>query len=497
MNTTLSKKLLILLPLMVLLYGCGSTGTVTVVEQSPESATAQDGDENTQPQDNFQQLRVGNLEPVTNFDPLFADNLSTLRVITLIYDGLFTLNPEGEAEAALVSDYSVSEDSLQYELKINRDLYFQDSNVFGSGVGRRIQADDIRWAFERTAKANVPPSASQLLMNIAGYENYFIEQRSVYDESKRVLDRISGIEVVDAETIRFTLSQPDSTFLQKLASPYLSIYPREAVLNSDNGLKDTPVGTGAYVLNSANEEEIVLSRNPSPRFSDQVDKYPVNRIDFIYQSSEAEMFQDFARGEIDWMPELGPQIKNQVTVDGSNLNAAYRNQFRLVQNSAKRHTMIYLNQDSEQNLDFVKNRLSELNRDQLSIPGTITFESFEATEIDSAETIPSELYIPFTDNPFARMLLGDINRSVFQPDTRLAFLDIRAVTPESSLYSQWTDSFHYPFMNSRNYSGYWMSAESVIIGIHHSFIDGVVPSSVPWLLPLEGLTVDRPEQDAS
>jgi len=497
MNITFSKKLLILLPLIILFYGCGSSGTVTVVEQSPHSATAHDGDETTQPQDDFQQLRVGNLEPVTNFDPLFADNLSTLRVITLIYDGLFNLNPDGEAEPALVSDYSVSEDSLQYELKINRDLYFQDSNVFGSGVGRRIQADDIRWAFERTAKVNVPPTASKLLMNVSGYENYFIEQHSVYDESKRVLDRISGIEVVDAETIRFTLRQPDSTFLHKLASPYLSIYPREAVQNSDNGLKDTPVGTGAYVLNSANEEEIVLSRNPSPRFTDQVDKYPVNRIDFVYQSSEADMFQSFAREDIDWMPELGPQIINQVTLDGSNLNAAYQNQFRLVQNSAKRYTMIYLNQNSEQNLDYVKNQLSELNEDQLTSPGTITFESFEATETDSAETVPAELYIPFTDNPFARMLLTDINSSVFQPETRLAFLDIRAVTPESSLYSQWTDSFHYQFMNSRNYSGYWMSAESVIIGIHHRFIDGVVPSSVPWLLPLEGLTVDRPERDAS
>ncbi|MDZ7755702.1 ABC transporter substrate-binding protein [Rhodohalobacter sp.] len=497
MNNTLSKKLLILLPLMILLYGCGTTDTVTVVEQSPESATAQDGDESTQPRDEFQQLRVGTLEPITNFDPLFADNLSTLRVIALIYDGLFKLNPEGEPEPALVSDYSVSEDGRQYELTINRDLYFHDSNVFGAGVGRRIQADDIRWAFERTAKSHVPPTASQLLMNISGYENYFIEQRTIYDESKRVLDRITGIEVVDAETIRITLKQPDDTFLHKLASPYLSIYPREAAQNSDNSLKNAPVGTGAYVLNSATEGEIVLSRKPSPRFTDQIEKYPVNRIDFVYQSSESEMFQSFARENIDWMPELGPQIKKQVTVDGYNLNAAYENQFTLVQNSAKRLTMIYVNQNSEQNMDYVKNQLSELNADQFTSTGTVSFEPFEASDADSLAETPSELYIPFTDNPFAKTLLTDINNSVFQPETKLAFLDIRAVTPETSLYSRWTDSFHYPFFNGRNYAGYWLSAESVIIGIHHSFIDGIVPSSVPWLLPLEGLTVDRPEQDAS
>lgn len=494
MNITLSKKLL-LLPLLILLYGCGTTDSVTVVDRSPESTVERETAETTQTGDEFQQLRVGALEPVTNFDPLFADNLSTLRVISLIYDGLFVLNPEGEPEPALVSDYSVSEDGRQYELKINRDLYFHDSNVFGAGVGRRIHANDVRWAFERTARVTVPATASQLLMNISGYENYFTEQRTIYDESKRVLDRITGIEVVDAETIRFSLRQPDDTFLHKLASPYLSIYPREAVQSSDSGLKNRPVGTGAYILNSANEGEVVLTRNPSPRFSDQIEKYPVNRIDFVYQSSEAEMFQNFARGNIDWLPELGPQIKNQVTDDQLNLIAAYENQFKLVQNNASRNTLIYLNENSEQSLSFVRDRLSALDADQLTSPGSISFDEFEATELN--DEVPSEIYIPFTDSPFARMLFSNINNSVFQPESTLAFLDIRAVTPESSLYSRWTDSFHIQFFNSRKYDGYWLSAESVIIGIHHGYIEGIMPTAVPWLLPMEGLTVDRPEQDGS
>ena len=497
MNITLSKKLIILLPLIILLYGCGTTDTVTVVDRSPESRTDRDTTETTQPQDEFQQLRVGSLEPVTNFDPLFADNLSTLRVIALIYDGLFTLNPDGEPEPALVSDYSVSEDGRQYELRINRDHYYHDSNVFGAGVGRRIHANDIRWAFERTAKVDIPPTASQLLMNISGYENYFIEQRTVYDPSMRVLDRINGIEVVDAETIRFTLKQADNSFLHKLASPYLSIYPREAVQSSDNGLKNRPVGTGPYVLNSAERSEVVLTRNPSPRFSDQIEKYPVNRIDFIHLPSESEMFQRFARQSIDWLPELGPQIKNQVTDSDHNLVSAYDNQFVLVQNSALRNTLIYLNHDSDQDLDFVRNRLSELEPDQIASSGTVSFESFEVSDTEPDTTAPDEIYIPFTDSPFARVFFTDINNSVFQPESSLAFLDIRAVTTESSLYSRWTDSFHYPFFNSRNYAGYWMSAESVIIGIHHSYIDGIMPTTVPWLLPMEGLTVDRPEQDAS
>jgi ABC-type transport system substrate-binding protein len=498
MKKPITNSLLLLIPLIILFYGCGSSDTITVVDRGPESASGESSERPDQPNgDDFTQLRVGILEPVTNFDPLYAVNLSTLRVISLIYDGLFKLDNDGNPEPALINDYTVSDDGTQYEFKLNRDLYFHDSTVFGAGVGRRIHAEDVRWVFERTAKVDVPPTASRLLMNIVGYNNYFTEQRTVFDSSKRVLDGISGIEVINAETIRFTLKNPDEDFLKKLGSPYLSIYPSEALQNRDDDLRTSPVGTGAYILNSQNENEIVLTRNPSPRFTDRQVDYPVNRIDFIYQSSEADAFQQFARKNIDWVPELGPQIKTQVTDSSQNLVSSYQDQFELVQNSATRFTMIYLNESSERDLDYVKYRLVQLEQDQLTSPGNISFEEPEIPTEYEPGSVPSDLYVTYTDNPFATMLFTDINNSVFRPETSLSFLDIRIPTAESVLFSRSVDSFHYPFFNTDNFEGHWLTAESVIIGIYHSYIDGIEPTAVPWHLPLRGLEIDQAERDAS
>ena len=198
--------LLALLTVYLFLSGCGTSDTVIVVPDAPRTGI-DDRDTIEAVTDDFQQLRIGITEPVTNFDPLFADNLSTMRVLSLIYDGLFSLDRQGEPEPVIAIEVEISEDGLEYLITINKDLYFHDSTVFTAGVGRRLHANDIKWAFERTAHADVPQYASSLLMNVTGYRNYFLEQRQIYDRTKRVLDDVSGIVVIDQETISISLNE--------------------------------------------------------------------------------------------------------------------------------------------------------------------------------------------------------------------------------------------------------------------------------------------------
>lgn len=500
MKLTYSTQLL-LLPLFILLYACGPTDSVTVINEEPRTVSDSDSrSEADRPDDNsFVQLNIGVVDPITNLDPLFADNLSTQRAISLIYERLYSLNRQAEPVPSIVKDYSVSEDGRQYEFEINRDLFYQDNDVFNAGVGRRIHADDIRWAFERTAKVNVPPTAAQLLMNISGFENYFNEQREIYDPAKRVLEGISGIQVVDAGTIRINLKRSDSDFLKKLASPLLSIYPREAVLNNESGLNDNPVGTGPYILNSREDGKIILSQNSSPRFTDRGLSYPVDRIDLAYFTDETEMFQQFARQSIDWIPELGPQSIAQLTDEDQNLRGSYRNQYLLTKNTANRITLVYLNKKSEEQFEFAQQKLRQVNREQFSSPGTLTFHSTvsngEADTTGTAEV--SGIYIAYTDNPFARLLFSDLNSTVFEPDLSLSYVDIRVPTPETAFYSRSSDSYHFSFLNSNNLAGYWLSAESEIIGVYHNYIEGIEPSFVPWHLPVQSVSVDNSQRDAS
>ncbi len=494
------RYLLLYLPLIMLLYSCGSTDTVTVVEQEPRSATetAEESPEAMNDDTQFIQVNVGLLEPVTNLDPLFADNLSSLRAVSLIYESLFSLDRQGNPVPDIVNDYSISEDQRQYEFKINRDLYYHDNEVFNAGVGRRIHADDIKWAFERTARVDVPPAAAQLLMNISGYESYFAEQRKVFDPKKRVLEGVTGIEVIDPGTIRFILHRPDEDFLKKLASPLLSIYPGEAVTENEKGLHTNPVGTGAYTLNSLGEERIILSRNSSQSFSQREQNYPINRIDLVYFSSESDMFQQFVRKEIDWIPELGPQSKNQLIDEQQNLQATYRNQFEITKQDANRYTLLYFNEKSDRYPEWVRNRIARVSSENFTAPGSIELRTQEfAGETDTTKIADSlTLFIAFTDSPYSRLLFSDLTGSVFEPEASLNFVDIRTPTSDTSLFSRSTDSFHFPIMNRENLSGYWLSNESQIIGVHHSYLDGIQSSHTPWYLPVESVEVDNSERDA-
>lgn len=488
---------LLLISLFLILQSCGTTDTVTVVDRSPESAAdSTDQEAVLQPQDEFMQLSIGLLEPVTNLDPLFAENLSSLRVMSLIYDGLFELNDNGEPEPKLVTNTEVSEDGIQYLLTINRDLYFHDSNVFSAGVGRRIQAQDVKWAFERTARNGVPHTAAQLLMNVRGFENYYLEQQNVYDPDQRVISGVSGIEVVNNATIRFTLKHPDDQFLHKLASPYLSIYPREAVENRAPGLKNQPVGTGPYILNEKSENAVILARNPSPRFTEQVGSYPINRINFSFFSSESEIFQQFARQNIDWIPEMSPLIQQQVVNTEGEITSSYSGQFQLIEQPAQRLTNVYLNEKSEQNLDAFKYRLNNLERDQLSLSGDIRFQKFETLENEENEVNSVEFYIVFTDNPFARIIFNDLNNSLFGGDSSLTFLDIRTPTPETILYSRSADHIHNEFLGFSE-ENLWLTAKTTIFGIHHNYVKGLRSNAVPWKLPVENVEVDESDRDDS
>ena len=64
-------------------------------------------------------IRMYLSEPVYDFDPLNAfDNQATLQIVSLIYEGLFTANEDGEPEMALVDEYEYIADDEKNEYKL-------------------------------------------------------------------------------------------------------------------------------------------------------------------------------------------------------------------------------------------------------------------------------------------------------------------------------------------------------------------------------------------
>src|SRR5690625_7632526 len=93
-------------------------------------------------------------------------------------------------------DIDISEDCLLFTIALNRNSFYRSSSVFPTGIGRRIHSLDVKYAVARTAQIDVPPAAAGLLMDVSGFENYFLEQHELFDAGQRVLVGIMGIQAV-------------------------------------------------------------------------------------------------------------------------------------------------------------------------------------------------------------------------------------------------------------------------------------------------------------
>ncbi|MDZ7695259.1 MAG: ABC transporter substrate-binding protein [Balneolaceae bacterium] len=95
--------------------------------------------------------------PITTLDPLFADNNSAKRTLQIVYEGLVRYNGKEEIIPGIAERWEVSDDSLRYGFVLNDNLYYHDNAVFSNGVGRKVVAGDVKFAFERWLGIACPP----------------------------------------------------------------------------------------------------------------------------------------------------------------------------------------------------------------------------------------------------------------------------------------------------------------------------------------------------
>jgi peptide/nickel transport system substrate-binding protein len=142
----------------------------------------------------------------------------------------------GAAGNELVPDLAdgepeVSSDGLTYTFTL------KDGVMFGPPLSRPVTASDVEFAFRRIATESL----------VAQYQNYYVGTIKGLELGKDPgPGGISGIEVVDDKTIKFTLTKPTGDFLYRLAMPATAPMPEEVA-----GCFDTAGDYGRYVISSS------------------------------------------------------------------------------------------------------------------------------------------------------------------------------------------------------------------------------------------------------
>ncbi|MDR9416687.1 MAG: ABC transporter substrate-binding protein [Gracilimonas sp.] len=401
-----SRNILILFAGALLWASCGPSLETTTVQTetsellgNPDSVAVASDDE-----EEFVQVSLGEIAPIHSLDPLFATSDSELRINNLVYEQLIGIDQFGNPVPELAKRWEVNEDSTQFIFHLRTDIYFHDSQVFGAGNGRRFIAEDVKFIFERMASDDVPAFTANRFSDIRGFNAYHREQTLIKDPSKRVIESIEGLRVRNDSTVVFFMSKPASDLLKRLAHPQASVYAKESIPEKPGAIQQA-AGTGRFQLVKKDGNTIILTVN-----SDYRGVIPsLNRLDIVSGLEERDLYQDFARRDLDGLIEVSYPTLKTITDSTAQLIDQFTPMYQLLNSGV--HTMhtVYFNRESGQ-AKQVNRLLRSLNTIHLLRStnwGEVTLDTLEITGAYEQKSI--EQFVATQNEHFnARMLFNNL-----------------------------------------------------------------------------------------
>jgi ABC-type transport system substrate-binding protein len=223
--------------------------------------------------------RGGRLELVALNDITTLDNQQAVNSIDYnavagaLYEGLYHITPDGQLEPGLAAGPpEVSDDGLVYTFTIKPGAMFAGPDF----EPRAVTAADAAYGMTRALdpQATGAPGSSWgagYLFPIVGAAEFNAcanppEGQDAADAAVVAACReagVSGIEVVDDQTLQVTLTAPSVTFLYGLTLSTSWPVPPEAVEARGQDFANAPVGAGPFFVQQWNKgEDITFARNP-------------------------------------------------------------------------------------------------------------------------------------------------------------------------------------------------------------------------------------------
>lgn len=248
--------------------------------QKKETADNQQNNEVTVEESIIKDIRLS----ITNFDsinPLITQNKDIINIDTLVFEPLFMMTKDYQLQPCLAKECSKTGDNI-YVVKIASNVSWHDGTPF--------TAKDVQFTIETIKNGN-----------------------SVY---KYNVDHISGVEVVDATTIKLTLDVDIPFFEYNLIFPIMPsyYYYGEEFYTSTK----IPIGTGRYKIVNISTNNITLSKNEKWKSSTGIKEIKIDNIKINLYSSMGEAYNSFKMGNIDILNTSNPNFQEYIGTIGFN-----------------------------------------------------------------------------------------------------------------------------------------------------------------------------------
>ena len=282
-------------------------------------------------------------DQVYDFDPANAyNNASALKIVSLLFTPLFSIDEKGNVEKELVSSYSIYEDPKAGEYKLTLKL----KPTFWSD-GTQISANDVVFAWKRILEVEATSEAASLLFDIKNARKVKAGDCSI-DDLKVYAVNTTTLEIYFEEKLDESgkaIIDYDG-FMRNLTS-YALVPLREMIVSRTTDWAKKPatmVCSGPFTVRKVSYEKgsegLTLERNAyymRDKEKDALDKSVTPyRLIVDYTKSENEIMQAYEAGEIFYVGEIPFSVR-----------ADYANKVEL-SDAMSTHTY-YLNENAEIN----------------------------------------------------------------------------------------------------------------------------------------------------
>ncbi|MGD8164299.1 glutathione ABC transporter substrate-binding protein GsiB [Pantoea sp. FN0307] len=161
----------------------------------------------------------------TTLDPYDANDTLSQAVAKSFYQGLFGFDKDMKLVNVLAESYQASPDGLTWTIKLRSGIKFQDGTLFNA----------------EAVKVNLDRASDQ--------DNHL--------KRYNLFKHIATTEVLDHTTVKITLKQPFSAFINILAHPAAAMISPTALKKYGKEIGFHPVGTGPYQFVTWNQTDFV------------------------------------------------------------------------------------------------------------------------------------------------------------------------------------------------------------------------------------------------
>ncbi|MGH2548345.1 MAG: ABC transporter substrate-binding protein [Thermomicrobiales bacterium] len=200
-------------------------------------------------------ITIATLGEATSINPFLSNESEGDWRCKMLFEQFVRVAPDTYAPTpgpGLAESWTL--DGLTYTFTINANAKFSD--------GSDVTADDVAFTILGHLNPATGSSRQSKFTSIAGAEDYAGLSAT---PSATPVDSVSGLEVVDAKTLKITLATPDASFLFNLR--YIFTVPKAQLDGKDlaaDAWFQAPVGAGPFVFSSWNTGgDFVANKNPN------------------------------------------------------------------------------------------------------------------------------------------------------------------------------------------------------------------------------------------